>query len=157
MSFFSLNINRQKSNAKLQTIKSVLLNAYVLTKNFQMLSIINQIDQLIIDKSEIIKINSNVEILTIQQKLDVIIKKLKKIENFNINFNSSAITKLKKNENFLKTNKQSQSTIFIIAFTASSKSAIITAVKSIIINQIFFSNINQIFFLNISQKVFQNN
>ena len=65
MPFFSLNMNRQKSNAKLQAAKSVLLNAYALTENSQMLSIIDQIDQLIADKSEIIKINSNVEILTI--------------------------------------------------------------------------------------------
>ena len=95
-----ININRQKSNAKLQAIKLVLLNIYALTESPQMLSIIDQIDQLITDKSEIIKINSNVEIFTIQQKLDVIIKKLKKIENVNCNFNLFITAKLKQIQKF---------------------------------------------------------
>ena len=47
MLFFLFNMNRQKLNAKLQAIKSVLSNAYILTENSQMLSIINQIDQYI--------------------------------------------------------------------------------------------------------------
>ena len=43
------------------------------------------------------------------------------------------------------------------AFTASLKSAIITAVKSVIANQNFFSNINQKPLSNTSQKDSQNN
>ena len=148
MPFFSPNINRQKLNAKLQTIKSVLLNAYALTENPQMLSIIDQIDQLITDKLEVIKINSNVEILIIQQKLDVIIKKLKKIENFNCNFNLFATAKLGQIEKILKTNKQSQSTIFITVFIASPKLATTIAVKLVIINQNSFSSISQNAFQN---------
>ena len=106
MPFFSPNINRQKSNAKLQAAKLTLLDVYTLAENSQMLSIINQIDQLIAGKSEVIKINSNVKILTIQQKLDVITKKLEKIENFNVNFNSPATTKLGQAEKALKTNRR---------------------------------------------------
>ena len=71
---FTFNLNRQKINTKLQKIKTVMLKTYVMTENFHMLSIVNQINQFLNENMKIIKIDTNIELLAMQIKLNMIIK-----------------------------------------------------------------------------------
>ena len=71
---FTFNLNRQKINTKLQKIKTAMLKTYVKTENFHMLSIVNQINQLFDENMKIVKIDINIELLTMQAKLNIIIK-----------------------------------------------------------------------------------
>ena len=71
---FTFNLNRQKISTKLQKIKTAMLKTYVMIKNFHMLSIVNQINQLFDENMKIVKIDTNIEFLTMQIKLNMIIK-----------------------------------------------------------------------------------
>ena len=71
---FTFNLNRQKINIKLQKIKTKMLKTYVMIENFHMLSIVNQINQYFDENIKIVKINTNIELLTMQTKLNMIIK-----------------------------------------------------------------------------------
>ena len=71
---FTFNLNRQKISTKLQKIKTAMLKAYVMTENFHMLSIVNQINQLLDENMKIVKIDTNIELLAMQAKLNMIIK-----------------------------------------------------------------------------------
>ena len=71
---FTFNLNRQKISIKLQKIKTTMLKTYVMTENFHMLSIVNQINQLFDENMKIVKIDTNIELLTMQTKLNMIIK-----------------------------------------------------------------------------------
>ena len=71
---FTFNLNRQKINTKLQKIKTAMLKTYAMIENFHMLSIINQINQLFDENMKIVKIDTNIELLTMQTKLNMIIK-----------------------------------------------------------------------------------
>ena len=71
---FTFNLNRQKISTKLQKIKTAMLKTYVMTENFYMLSIVNQINQLLDENMKIVKIDTNIELLAMQAKLNMIIK-----------------------------------------------------------------------------------
>ena len=71
---FTFSLNRQKISTKLQKIKTAVLKTYVMTENFHMLSIVNQINQLLDENMKVIKIDTNIELLTMQIKLNMIIK-----------------------------------------------------------------------------------
>ena len=51
-----------------------MLKTYVMIENSHMLSIINQINQLFDENTKIVKIDTNIELLTMQIKLNMIIK-----------------------------------------------------------------------------------
>ena len=76
---FTFNLNRQKINTKLQKIKTAMLKTYVKTENFHMLSIVNQINQLFDENMKIVKIDTNIELLAMQTKLNMIIKNQSKL------------------------------------------------------------------------------
>ena len=67
-------MNKQKISIKLQKIKTAMLKTYVMTENFHMLLIVNQINQLFAENTKIVKIDTNIELLTMQTKLNMIIK-----------------------------------------------------------------------------------
>ena len=71
---FTFNLNRQKINIKLQKIKTAMLKTYVMIENFHMLLIVNQINQFLDENMKIVKIDTNIELLTMQIKLNMIIK-----------------------------------------------------------------------------------
>ena len=71
---FTFNLNRQKINTKLQKIKTAMLKTYAMIENSHMLLIVNQINQLLDENTKIVKINTNIELLTMQAKLNLIIK-----------------------------------------------------------------------------------
>ena len=71
---FTFSLNRQKISIKLQKIKTAMLKTYVMIENFYMLSIVNQINQLFDENMKIVKIDTNIELLTMQIKLNMIIK-----------------------------------------------------------------------------------
>ena len=71
---FTFNLNRQNISTKLQKNKTVMLKAYVMIENFHMLLIINQINQFFDENTKIVKIDTNIELLTMQIKLNMIIK-----------------------------------------------------------------------------------
>ena len=71
---FTFNLNRQKINIKLQKTKTTMLKTYVMIENFHMLLIVNQINQLFDENMKIVKIDKNIELLTMQIKLNMIIK-----------------------------------------------------------------------------------
>ena len=74
ISLFAPSLNRQKVNTKLQEAKAAMLTAYAIAENSHMLSIVDQINQLINDSKEIVKANITIEILMMQTKLNTIIK-----------------------------------------------------------------------------------
>ena len=51
-----------------------MLKTYVMIENFHMLSIVNQINQFFDENMKIVKIDTNIELLTMQIKLNMIIK-----------------------------------------------------------------------------------
>ena len=51
-----------------------MLKTYAMTENFYMLSIVNQINQLLDENTKIMKIDTNIELLAMQIKLNMIIK-----------------------------------------------------------------------------------
>ena len=51
-----------------------MLKTYVMIENFHMLSIVNQINQLFDENMKIVKIDTNIELLAMQIKLNMIIK-----------------------------------------------------------------------------------
>ena len=71
---FTFSLNRQKINTKLQEAKTAMLKAYAMAENSHMLSIVNQINQLLDENMKIVKIDTNIELLAMQAKLDMIIK-----------------------------------------------------------------------------------
>ena len=71
---FTFNLNRQKINTKLQKTKTAMLKTYAMIENFHMLSIVNQINQLLDENMKIVKIDTNIELLAMQAKLNMIIK-----------------------------------------------------------------------------------
>ena len=71
---FTSSLNRQKISTKLQKTKTAMLEAYVIAENSHMLSIVNQINQLLDGNMKVIKIDTNIELLAMQAKLDMIIK-----------------------------------------------------------------------------------
>ena len=71
---FTFNLNRQKINTRLQKAKTAMLKAYAMIENSHMLSIVNQINQLLDENTKIVKIDTNIELLAMQTKLDLIIK-----------------------------------------------------------------------------------
>ena len=71
---FTFNLNRQKINTRLQKTKTAMLKAYAMIENSHMLSIVNQINQLFDENTKIVKIDTNIELLTMQTKLNLIIK-----------------------------------------------------------------------------------
>ena len=71
---FTFSLNRQKISIKLQTIKTAMLKTYVMIENFYMLSIVNQINQFFDENMKIVKIDTNIKLLTMQIKLSMIIK-----------------------------------------------------------------------------------
>ena len=76
---FTFSLNRQKINTKLQKIKTAMLKTYAMIENFYMLSIVNQINQLLDENMKIVKIDTNIELLTMQAKLNMIIKNQSKL------------------------------------------------------------------------------
>ena len=76
---FTSNLNRQKINTKLQKAKTAMLKAYVMTENSHMLLIVNQINQLLDGNMKIVKIDTNIELLAMQTKLNMIIKNQSKL------------------------------------------------------------------------------
>ena len=71
---FTFNLNRQKISIKFQKTKTAMLKIYVMIKNFHILLIINQINQLLDENTKIVKIDTNIELLAMQTKLNMIIK-----------------------------------------------------------------------------------
>ena len=71
---FTFNLNRQKISIKLQKIKTAMLKTYVMIENFHMLLIVNQINQLLDENMKIVKIDTIIELLAMQTKLNMIIK-----------------------------------------------------------------------------------
>ena len=71
---FTFSLNRQKISIKLQKIKTAMLKTYVMIENSHMLSIINQINQFLDKNTKIVKIDTNIELLAMQTKLNMIIK-----------------------------------------------------------------------------------
>ena len=76
---FTLNLNRQKINTRLQKAKTAMLKAYAMDENSHMLSIVNQINQLLDENMKIVKIDTNIELLAMQTKLNMIIKNQSKL------------------------------------------------------------------------------
>ena len=76
---FTSSLNRQKISTKLQEAKTAMLKTYVMTENSHMLSIVNQINQLLDENMKIVKIDTNVELLAMQAKLNMIIKNQSKL------------------------------------------------------------------------------
>ena len=76
---FTPSLNRQKINTRLQEAKTAMLKAYAMAENSHMLSIVNQINQLLDGNMKIVKIDTNIELLTMQAKLDMIIKNQSKL------------------------------------------------------------------------------
>ena len=76
---FTLNLNRQKISTKLQKAKTAMLKTYAMTKNSHMLSIVNQINQLLDGNMKIVKIDTIIELLAMQAKLNMIIKNQSKL------------------------------------------------------------------------------
>ena len=76
---FTSNLNRQKINTRLQEAKTAMLEAYAMVENSHMLSIVNQINQLLDGNMKIVKIDTNIELLAMQAKLDMIIKNQSKL------------------------------------------------------------------------------
>ena len=71
---FTFNLNKQKINVKLQKIKTAMLKTYAMIENFHILLIVNQINQFFDENMKIVKIDTNIELLTMQNKLNMIIK-----------------------------------------------------------------------------------
>ena len=71
---FTFSLNRQKISIKLQKTKTAMLKTYVMTENSHMLLIVNQINQLLDKNMKIVKIDTNIELLAMQAKLNMIIK-----------------------------------------------------------------------------------
>ena len=71
---FTLSLNKQKINIRLQKIKTAMLKTYAMAENSHMLSIVNQINQLFDENTKIVKIDTNIELLEMQIKLNMIIK-----------------------------------------------------------------------------------
>ena len=71
---FTSNLNKQKINTKLQKTKTAMLKTYAMAENSHMLSIVNQINQLLDGNMKIVKIDTNIELLAMQAKLNMIIK-----------------------------------------------------------------------------------
>ena len=71
---FTFNLNKQKISIKLQKTKTAMLKIYAIIENSHMLSIVNQINQLLDENTKIVKIDTNIELLTMQIKLNMIIK-----------------------------------------------------------------------------------
>ena len=76
---FTFSLNRQKISIKLQEIKTTMLKAYVMIEKSHMLSIVNQINQLLDENMKIVKIDTIIELLTMQTKLNMIIKNQSKL------------------------------------------------------------------------------
>ena len=76
---FTFNLNRQKINIRLQETKTAMLKAYAMVENSHMLSIVNQINQLLDENMKIVKIDTNIELLAMQIKLNMIIKNQSKL------------------------------------------------------------------------------
>ena len=76
---FTPNLNRQKINTRLQEAKTAMLKTYAMAENSHMLSIVNQINQLLDGNMKIVKIDTNIELLAMQAKLDMIIKNQSKL------------------------------------------------------------------------------
>ena len=71
---FTFSLNRQKINTRLQEAKTAMLKTYAMAENSHMLSIVNQINQLLDGNMKIVKIDTNIELLAMQAKLNMIIK-----------------------------------------------------------------------------------
>ena len=71
---FTFNLNKQKINTKLQKTKTAMLKIYAMIENSHILLIVNQINQLLDENTKIVKIDMNIELLTMQTKLNLIIK-----------------------------------------------------------------------------------
>ena len=71
---FTFNLNKQKISIKLQKIKTAMLKTYAMIENVHMLLIVNQINQLFGENMKIVKIDTNIKLLTMQIKLNMIIK-----------------------------------------------------------------------------------
>ena len=71
---FTFSLNRQKINIRLQEAKTAMLKAYAMAENSHMLSIVNQINQLLDENMKIVKIDTNIKLLAMQVKLEMIIK-----------------------------------------------------------------------------------
>ena len=81
---FTFNLNRQKISTKLQKTKTIMLKTYIMIENFHMLSIVNQINQFFDENMKTMKIDTNIELLAMQIKFDLIIKnQFKLIKNQN--------------------------------------------------------------------------
>ena len=76
---FTFSLNRQKINIRLQEAKTAMLKAYAMAENSHMLSIVNQINQLLDENMKIVKIDTNIELLAMQAKLNMIIKNQSKL------------------------------------------------------------------------------
>ena len=76
---FTFSLNRQKINIRLQKTKTAMLKAYAMIENSHMLSIVNQINQLLDENMKIVKIDTNIELLAMQVKLNMIIKNQSKL------------------------------------------------------------------------------
>ena len=76
---FTFSLNRQKINTRLQKAKTAMLKTYAMAENSHMLSIVNQINQLLDENMKIVKIDTNIELLTMQIKLNMIIKNQSKL------------------------------------------------------------------------------
>ena len=76
---FTFSLNRQKISTKVQKTKTAMLKAYVMAENFHMLSIVNQINQFLDENIKIVKIDTNIELLAMQAKLNMIIKNQSKL------------------------------------------------------------------------------
>ena len=76
---FTFSLNKQKINTRLQEAKTAMLKAYAMIENSHMLSIVNQINQLLDGNMKIVKIDTNIELLAMQVKLNMIIKNQSKL------------------------------------------------------------------------------
>ena len=95
---FAPSLNRQKVNTKLQEAKAAMLTAYAIAENSHMLSIVDQINQLINDSKEIVKTNITIKILMMQIKLNIIIKNQNELIK-NQTKTKSETTKIEQNPN----------------------------------------------------------
>ena len=134
---FTFNLNRQKISIRLQKTKTAMLKTYAMIENSHMLSIVNQINQLLDENMKIVKIDTNIELLAMQAKLNMIIKNQFKLvikfetakaaQNFKksliINFiksfqiKSSSYEIFKSTEIFLNFSLIKLSIVFIVSIT----------------------------------------
>ena len=124
---FTFSQNRQNAIVAMHRAKSTMKKTYALIQNFNMIKIINQIDQIINEKIEIRKINPNFELFNIQKKLNRI---LTKIEIVSTKFSTTQNSKSSTSNPFFTNNKNRQKSTQMSKSTTVKSANTITTTKN---------------------------